>query len=846
MKAKDEIAKDTLIAPPNFSVSRSMLGSASLLLPQELNFVGLWTLSHQNVITILSVLRKQTSPVLSQVLKSPVGPIVERLLELPIPNNAEVNVVTLVHVELDYPWIVLRFNIPMNHHSAILDVRYEMKKGKVELHYTGIGHHMNYRWTRAFMLASVATYAIDGLSFIPGHAPKHDRLTEMHTFAWGFQLPTNRDESSLKGYYLVQFLKQIIRCSYPNEDSRFNSPISGESISVNSIFKLAIDCCAIAGKKVRLVDLLPILQSDVLQKYILNHETWLNVMGTYADFDDAFELLTPDCLDYLKNVKGFKTDTIFFNIVVYILWYNHDKEKVIQFVKDMFNPTTVIPFLENVIGSLSAEKRKDFFLRGFPEFMRIFPDIYPKFHSRVLAYLQNRENCYFTMHTEWQVVCYYLTQWDLKEREIFLDRLTSVARLTNEVKTGIIVHYMSCPETLELLVKLSVKNESFVAYVRGIFVGCLESAVSVPWFSESIQNRVARIQNAQAEFIKSAIAKGASAEEIILIMHEHSRKAEVIHALEKYLTRESVEGTRNKRDSFAENEFLSKTLPLLYSIDSRWLEYYRTDLLNIMQLNSTLYTQWIPTSLIEMITDLLESSDKSLREEYYHLSLKSKRFTNPLNTKDNQAYGILFIHMMMCCRDLKMQKEMVEFLIHGNRWDLLMCGAFLHGATFDTLRRNSKIQANTLCREQFTPEKIRQIWKKEKGWEQRMPCIMMKRDDEIKETALDLLTDNLDECHELLMHQILCLDVDIDEIPAVVFRVEKLSDQDLKDFLLKLSPFFLGKLICLICNDDSLWNRFQPLLLGISPVPQTLKILDQNMIPEKYQSILEELGWDVY
>ncbi len=223
--AQESKKENSLVASPGFSVAKSMIGSASVLLPFRMTLVDLWTLAHQNLITLFSVLRKQTSPLDFNIATSELGPLLKTLQSIPVTDDGDSSrVINLVHSELAHPWLRFRFNIPMNHHSATLDLHYRKDKGRVELHFKGYGHHLSLRWTRALTLAHLGVHAIEGLRFVRGREPRIDETRDVHTFAWCFDLPSDPQNCSGMANALSQVLKRIIYCCYPRtNDTRFVS-----------------------------------------------------------------------------------------------------------------------------------------------------------------------------------------------------------------------------------------------------------------------------------------------------------------------------------------------------------------------------------------------------------------------------------------------------------------------------------------------------------------------------------------------------------------------------------------------------------------------------------------------
>lgn len=490
---------DNMLATPSFSVEQSMLGSASLFLPEQLSLVSLWTLSHQNLITLFSVLRKQTSPLLSQVLCSKAGPLVEKLLTLPIPDNMSQSVITLVYVEMSYPWVELRFNISMVKHSALLDMRYNMKNHKVELHFTGYGHHTYLRWSSVLALAYVATHALDNVGFVKGKSPRLDVTPDVHTFAWDISLPDRSEDCRAFGEKLSYILKRILLFCFPNyDDTRFTNPW-GRPLESQSIFQVASDCYFLSGKEVPLIDNLKAFPSSVLSWFFSKKKTlsWV-VKGEMGDYGAVFDYLNVECLYFLRKKINVLSDMSLLNLLTALLLIDEIHFKTRQLIENIFS-NELDTLLSAGWEDPSDESRKDFMMRNLPLFSLIYPSLLPAYKSRILEHFVNPKNRKFSFHLNFHVICFYLSQFSKSESHQLLEILTQPTK-SILYTFGDLVQYLPTEEMWNALKHFSIKNDT----VEDLFSGLLNSAEDVDT-TPSLFSKWVRPVEERSAFIKKAL-----------------------------------------------------------------------------------------------------------------------------------------------------------------------------------------------------------------------------------------------------------------------------------------------------------------------------------------------------
>ncbi len=806
--ALDSKTLDSMVISPNCSVLESMLGSCSMNLDKVNGLIGLWTLSHQNCITLLSVLRKQTCPLISQILSSSIGPIVERLLQLPIPDyNNSRTVATLVHVEFRYPHVQLRFNVPMFHHSAILDLSYNTKSNKAELHLKFIGVNEQLRWTLAFMLAHIATVAIPGLSFVKGRAPRLNEIRNVHTFTWCFDV----SNPVLIGEQLQQILMQIFYTCYPRSDNRFKSIQTGRPFSSHSVFEMAKDIFRFSAQEIRTVDILRALPISYLKDFFLNISEFLSKLFIDGKEAQLIEILDDESFQYVRNEMGFIPDNSLLDILNFLFGcestylYGH---KIIQ---QNLSFDESLKLLQ--IGLQVTFSEDDHYFRGTSyhfmmstllHFTLIYPSIYSYFKPHVFQYLYKEENLEISHPEFYQNLCMHLTFWSENERIHYLNKLINVGQL---------FCYLPSEKLREEIKEICVNNCRVTSLLKELLEVNRLSYNPFSLYNLSVEERPQVKARALSEIPEMARKCGTLC--IIECISLVSENSEILHALVSLQKKYDIEEYRRIAPAKFSESFFEKTLPLLCTVSPRWLVDYRNEILGLLQ--ADLFNEGFPDSVEAMIADVLVESDISTR----HLIYKSMTLiSNRNNFLSKFPTGIIFMIIFQYCKNVKIQEEMIRFLKQANRCDLLLCGAWAHhlGPILPD-RKKCKHIGKELLRSQFTPEKILSIWQNNSNLPSVIPCEMISEPN-LKETALELICGNgFRDFHNVFSHLRSCSSQGDKGLFELYGHLGKWEDGVLVGFLENHDEGEIGWLIFKLYthkDDNGLWKRYLPLLRLIS------------------------------
>jgi hypothetical protein len=833
--------------PSSFSVEKTKLGSPLSeyeLLPR----ISLWELSRENCFTLCSVLRKQTSPVLTQILSSKVGPLVDKLLKLPIPDPVQQLVVNLVQADICHPWVHVQMNFYLHFSGALIDLRYHKKDGKVELQFTGMGFDVQSRWLHVFTLANVATHAIKAMSFAIGKNLAADLRKELYTFTFSFDLPNDSYESERLVDNLYQILLRIVFSLNRENDSRFISSLSGQHMQDQSIFAMALECYKLSGKRVSLVDVLSLLPPSILDRYIVDYHLWMHNIGSDHTYNAVFELLNPQCVEYLKNDRGLMTNKIHLGILTRLLIVNKEINlKARQFIEEHYSYSEIYAFIEAAIKDLSEKESGDFFIKKtLPQFTLIYPQLYDHFKHHVINCFNNTYTFDFSQ-SENELLCFHLNHLSTLECFHLFDRITKSASVKQNTDIGQIVPFLSSPRMLVELKKYVVKNRAWTSY----FEGLLSENMYTPWssFSSLFPSEEEKLTCLKKELSKfPELAKTCDANNLLKCITRASHKLEVIQSLEKFLTKQDVERTINKQSSFDVENFYSSTLPILYTASRRWLELYKTELLALIQPpknGERLFDRTLPNSLAAMISDLLQESDSKTRFHYYDLLIQDTR----LNKYNHDSLCLSFLQVCLCSKDTQLQNEMIEYLKRKDRWDLIFIGAWSHQEKFYFSGKNEQNAGIQLLRNLFTPERLRQHWKKEPIWSWWAPCVMIG-DARLKETAFELIFGDMEVCKDMLTHFDNCKEV-IEEVKLDFLSHFAALEDPILEKALEGEPRAIISIIKLTSLDksDHLWHRLLPFLRGLPgknpDLPNYFHKNKYEISSEKYKAMMNELGWNI-
>jgi hypothetical protein len=176
-----------------FSVSAAQIGSAvNIQRAKPESLEDLFTLAHQNMIITIAILNKKLG-LETQLLP----PFLERMAETLGSIVVSGVKTSLVGIDYHYPQITINFNMPLNNHSATMEVNYNKNKaGQAILLFKVFGHNEYNRMNSIVTLATLAGLA----SKIECASKPHSTASEAHEgydvtqFAWIITPQTDLDE----------------------------------------------------------------------------------------------------------------------------------------------------------------------------------------------------------------------------------------------------------------------------------------------------------------------------------------------------------------------------------------------------------------------------------------------------------------------------------------------------------------------------------------------------------------------------------------------------------------------------------------------------------------------------
>jgi hypothetical protein len=432
-------------------------------LPNEASNEALKTINPVNddAKSVITVLRSQTCPIVTQILNSRVGPLVQGLLTLPLPDQNQQMVADLIYTEFDYPLIHMQFSCSRDYNHAKINVRYNMRKGNVELQFSMFGG--SFKLPLMNTLAIIATDAYEGVTFAKGKS-----IRDLYT--WTFDIPDDPYKAKRLADNLLQCLKRILYCK-TNErmDERFMSSKPNRHMDDQSIFEMALECYTFAGKSRRLIDILRIVPSEILEYYI-NGSDYALENGSLGSFALYLELLNPECINYLKNERGILTDENILEILITLLFKANDdvKAKVRELIEKQITIDGLRELMERVCTDISEDEQSTFIKITLPQLTLLFPELYPHFKQYAIAYYCDLNH--ITMLNPWnyEILSYHLNQWSSQECFLFFDILTIRASIHNDIEIGRIVPFLMYPGMIEELKKYVVKNKALNSYYKGL------------------------------------------------------------------------------------------------------------------------------------------------------------------------------------------------------------------------------------------------------------------------------------------------------------------------------------------------------------------------------------------